>query len=1617
MGRRKQSRPLQSGGVVANVSTSVVDNHIGVDVDAKCTVVVDTSRFFEIDQSYWVSDKHLDIAEVIVRDSRPREVLLDCCLTEDCFTDSRFSFRFRLHDVEEYSERFKIGTWPVISTDQIFLEILEACAVEDHKEEVVVFTGIFDGPDDSVSGLVHLVSKKMLMVRPIQEVRVVDDVLTLTMRVEILDKAFDACESLLDNTREPWRRSMVSVMAWLRPEVTTQDTIYGVDGTKPAEFDMQMDSADNHIASRRNIKFNAADFYEAIKPSKDAPMLEDELPDLLPELRPYQRRAAYWMVEREKGMSQSSGDMDQYDFQRPLCVPMNFLYSDSRMFYNPFSGSVSLHPESSTPYTSGGILADEMGLGKTVELLACIFAHRKSMSEGTPISEILTQKVEGQKNGLRRSKIERVECICGALSESPKYKGIWVQCDVCDAWQHADCKSASDIVEMDGNYICQLCSELIQASQSPVDTGATLIVCPSPILHQWHAEIMRHTRPGSIKTCIYEGVKNASLSATPTMDISELVSADIVLTTYDVLKEDLSHDSDRNDGDRRSMRFDKRYPVIPTLLTRLYFWRVCLDEAQMVESNTAAATEMALRLHAKYHWCITGTPIQRRFDDMYGLLKFLSATPFEVRRWWLEVIKDPYERGDVGAMEFAHKFFKQIMWRSLKVHVRDELQLPTQEQCVCWLSFSPIEAYFYQKQHESCMNSAHEVIKSYKEDIKKFHGSQSYDASSDSIVTYAEAAKLLHSLLKLRQACCHPQVGSSGLRSIQHHSPMTMEEILGVLVSKSKTEGEDALRSTVSSLNGLAGIAMIEGDLPRAVSLYREALSLAEEHSNDFKLDPLLNYHIHHNLAEIFTQSNLSQIQSMKWELPENAEKGPSNLYEINDINERSGKRQKTCNERSSYLTSIDGHLELQGKENTSDQSMVGLNGSEVMEYDSQRLLSFKSYLRMMCDSIKKKFLAGYDSKLSQAQQEFRHSYMQLLERGKNNHRGTGTFRSISGMKYAIQTSLDLLESSRLALIERILEIDKTMEEPRDQDIAHMKYCQNCQKKGDGPICIRCEMGNLCQEYAVRLFFCKKEGNAGRSMVASAEEAMTLQKKSSTLNNFFEGLFNPNNDTSSTIIGNEKNKKQRNGWASVTVQRSASELEIVLSVLKTFSKGWLGKDGLSAATKHMFLFEVMRKEFVPASSLATAQIQMLCAHGELKDATSRLRLRETDTDTSIDAISPEGLVDANIQNSSDKFMSLTLLSRMKGQIRYLKRLVLSKAKADSETSSMHVDTDNSGSASQRRELDESGGKFYDETCPICQDNLSNQKMVFQCGHVTCCKCLVAMTNRQVNPPKKLQEKWIMCPTCRQRTDFSNIACADDRQSKTRKSSLPNTSEGHEKPEASIDVQGSYGTKIEAITRRILWIKCTEPMSKVLVFSSWNDVLDVLEHALAANHISHIRMKGGRNSHFAISRFKGNTDDAKGNHERCSTQPGKEFFQVMLLLVQHGANGLNLLEAKHVILVEPLLNPAAEAQAINRVHRIGQDKRTVVHRFIVKDTVEESIYKLNSNRTTNTIISGNTKNKDQPVLTIKDVESLFSSTIPAIQPEHEDIPVETLMHFPPAVAAAIAAERRWKEGFA
>jgi len=62
----------------------------------------------------------------------------------------------------------------------------------------------------------------------------------------------------------------------------------------------------------------------------------------------------------------------------------------------------------------------------------------------------------------------------------------------------------------------------------------------------------------------------------------------------------------------------------------------------------------------------------------------------------------------------------------------------------------------------------------------------------------------------------------------------------------------------------------------------------------------------------------------------------------------------------------------------------------------------------------------------------------------------------------------------------------------------------------------------------------------------------------------------------------------------------------------------------------------------------------------------------------------------------------------------------------------------------------------------------------------------------------------------------------------------------------------------------------------------------------------------------------------------------------LISLKAGGTGLNLTEAGYVMMLDPWWNPAAELQAINRAHRIGQDKKVIAFKFICSETIEEKI---------------------------------------------------------------------------
>jgi SNF2 family DNA or RNA helicase len=91
---------------------------------------------------------------------------------------------------------------------------------------------------------------------------------------------------------------------------------------------------------------------------------------------------------------------------------------------------------------------------------------------------------------------------------------------------------------------------------------------------------------------------------------------------------------------------------------------------------------------------------------------------------------------------------------------------------------------------------------------------------------------------------------------------------------------------------------------------------------------------------------------------------------------------------------------------------------------------------------------------------------------------------------------------------------------------------------------------------------------------------------------------------------------------------------------------------------------------------------------------------------------------------------------------------------------------------------------------------------------------------------------------------------------------------------------------------------------------------------------------------------GQSNDRAAQVERFQTDPKARVF---LISLKAGGYGLNLTAADHVMLMDPWWNPAVEAQAIDRAHRMGQERVVTALRLVSRGTVEEKIMKLQAHK--------------------------------------------------------------------
>lgn len=327
-------------------------------------------------------------------------------------------------------------------------------------------------------------------------------------------------------------------------------------------------------------------------------------------------------------------------------------------------------------------------------------------------------------------------------------------------------------------------------------TGATLIITPLPLLDQWLSELSRHAP--TLKVVYYPGLKKAAKMKGVDLSAEKLAQQDVVITTYEVLRTEIWSAVDRPE---RAMRGKKQYERQTSPLVELGWWRVCIDEAQMVENWTSNAAVLARRIPRVHAWAITGTPVKDEIQkgkgltrqagciqlthankwrsDLRGLLNFLRVEPYASDKEAWKVLMSDKAR--------FQSLFGFIAMRHTKSMVRGEISIPPQKRHVITMPFSAVEEQNYRSVFSELVNFC-------GLDVEGNPIREDWDPDDP----FTQQA-MRTALDQLRQLILHPEVGNRNRRILGKKSgrPMrTVAEVLDAMIEQS----DAAIRSDQRSL-------------------------------------------------------------------------------------------------------------------------------------------------------------------------------------------------------------------------------------------------------------------------------------------------------------------------------------------------------------------------------------------------------------------------------------------------------------------------------------------------------------------------------------------------------------------------------------------------------------------------------------------------------------------------------------------------------------------------------------------------------------------------------------------------------------------------------------------------
>lgn len=236
------------------------------------------------------------------------------------------------------------------------------------------------------------------------------------------------------------------------------------------------------------------------------------------------------------------------------------------------------------------------------------------------------------------------------------------------------------------------------------------------------------------------------------------------------------------------------------------------------------------------------------------------------------------------------------------------------------------------------------------------------------------------------------------------------------------------------------------------------------------------------------------------------------------------------------------------------------------------------------------------------------------------------------------------------------------------------------------------------------------------------------------------------------------------------------------------------------------------------------------------------------------------------------------------------------------------------------------GILHSLECAICTtDSINLENVLFtECGHPFCGECLTEYIKFQ-----KQKDLELKCPLCRELIHSNKLL------------SLVRKADGNfDLLYYNTEVRSA---KLAALINHLQAIQDTLPGEQVVVFSQFSSYLDILERELTKTLPAETTQ---------IFKFDGRLnlkDRGLILKEFQIKDPAKQ--KILLLSLKAGGVGLNLTCASHAFLMDPWWSPSMEDQAIDRIHRIGQLNQVKVVRFIIEDSIEEKMLRIQERKRT------------------------------------------------------------------